>query len=256
MYSAIIIGETMQPKPTTDIPNVCIPRDIMLQAAMIRLGDINHEVQEGYNIIRKYHKTVTIFGSARTDENDPYYKKAEEISEKLAGHGYAIISGGGLGIMGAANEGAAHAAQKGASKVGGASVGFNIKLPHEQHLNKYASESFEFEHFAPRKIVMTMYADAYIYFPGGFGTLDELTEVLTLIQTGKTVKAPVILVGRDFWGDFDSFVKKHMLDKKLISPGDEHLYTITDSVDAVINLVKSNKTYCDHDIARAALTSL
>lgn len=248
--------KTMQPKPTTNISDVCIPRDIMLQAAMIRLGDINHEVQEGYNIIRKYHKTVTIFGSARTSEDDPYYKKAVEISEKLAGAGYGIISGGGLGIMGAANEGAATAAQRGAQKVGGASIGFNIKLPHEQHLNKYATESFEFEHFAPRKIVMTMYADAYIYFPGGFGTLDELTEVLTLIQTGKTVKAPVILVGHDFWNDFDVFVKKHMLDKQLISPGDENLYTITDSIDKVVNLVKANKTYCDHDIARAAIKSL
>ena len=246
----------MQPKPNTDGADVCIPRDIMLQAAMIRLGDINHEVQEGYNIIRKYHKTVTIFGSARTNENDIFYKKAVEISEKLAGAGYAIISGGGLGIMGAANEGAATAAQRGASKVGGASVGFNIKLPHEQHMNKYASESFEFEHFAPRKIVMTMYADAYIYFPGGFGTLDELTEVLTLIQTGKTVKAPVILVGREFWGDFDAFVKKHLLGQKLISKGDELLYTITDSVDTMINIVKSNRTYCDHSLAKAALTSM
>ncbi len=248
--------KTMQPKPKSDVPDVCIPRDIMLQAAMIRLGDINHEVQEGYNIIRKYHKTVTVFGSARTDENNTYYKKAEEISEKLAGRGYAIISGGGLGIMGAANEGAANAAQRGASKVGGASVGFNIKLPSEQHLNKYATESFEFEHFAPRKIVMTMYADAYIYFPGGFGTLDELTEVLTLIQTGKTLKAPVILFGHEFWDDFDTFVHKHLLAKDLISKGDEKLYTITDSVDTVVNLVKSNRTYCDHDIARAALTAM
>lgn len=243
----------MQPKPTSNIPDVCIPRDIMLQAAMIRLGDINHEVQEGYNILRKYHKTVTIFGSARTPEDDPYYEKAVEISEKLAGSGYAIVSGGGFGIMSAANEGAHIAVQHGARKAGGESIAFNIKLPHEQHLNPYATESFEFEHFAPRKIVMTMYADAYIYFPGGFGTLDELTEVLTLIQTGKTVKAPVILVGKDFWGDFDVFVKKQLLGRNLISNGDEDLYTITDSVDTVVNLVKANKTYCGHEIKKPAL---
>lgn len=244
----------MQPKPTGQIEDVCIPRDIMLQAAMIRLGDINHEVQEGYNILRKYHKTVTIFGSARTPESDPYYEKAVEISEKLAGAGYAIVSGGGYGIMSAANEGAHNAVQNGARKAGGESVAFNIRLPHEQQLNPYATESFEFEHFAPRKIVMTMYADAYIYFPGGFGTLDELTEVLTLIQTGKTVKAPVILVGREFWNDFDGFVKKHLLGKHLISNGDEKLYTITDSIDTVVNLVKANKTYCGHHISKPAAT--
>jgi uncharacterized protein (TIGR00730 family) len=242
----------MKTKMNDQHQDICVPRDIMLQAAMIRLGDINHEVQEGYKIIRKYHKTVTIFGSARTSENDKYYKKAVEVSEKLAGAGYAIISGGGLGIMGAANHGANVAAQRGAQKVGGASIGFNIKLPHEQHVNKYTTEALEFNHFAPRKIVMTMYGDAYIYFPGGFGTLDELTEVLTLIQTGKTVKAPVILFGRDFWTDFDSFVKKHLLANGLISVGDENLYTITDNVDTVVNLVKANQTYCDHHISKPA----
>lgn len=244
----------MQPKPTATSEEICVPRDIVLQAAMIRLGDINHEVQEGYNIIRKYHKTVTIFGSARTPGDDVYYKKAVEVSEKLAGSGYAIISGGGYGIMGAANQGAHTAAQRGAEKVGGASIGFNIKLPHEQNINPYTTESYEFEHFAPRKIVMTMYADAYIYFPGGFGTLDELTEILTLIQTGKTVKAPVILVGSDFWNDFDSFVKKHMLATGLISSGDEKLYTITDNPDTVVNIVKSNTTYCDHHLSKPVST--
>ena len=235
----------MKPKPDPR-ENVCIPRDIVLQAAMIRLGDIDEEVQAGYNIIRKYHKTVTVFGSARTTEDDPYYQKAKEISGQLAAAGYAIISGGGNGIMGAANHGAHIAAQKGAAKVGGASIGFNIKLPHEQYLNDYTTEHYAFAHFAPRKIVMTLYADAYIYFPGGFGTLDELTEILTLIQTGKTNKAPVILVGSDFWNDFDVFVKKHLLATGLISNGDETLYTITDSIDTVVNLVKANKTYCDH----------
>lgn len=240
----------MQPKPNTETP-VCIPRDIALQAAMIRLGDIDKEIQEGYNIIRKYHKTVTVFGSARTSEDDPYYKLAEEVSMRLAGAGYAIVSGGGNGIMGAANQGAHTAAQKGASKVGGESIGFNIKLPHEQTLNSYTTVNYEFDHFAPRKIVMTMYADAYIYFPGGFGTLDELTEILTLIQTGKTLKSPVILVGHDFWDDFDVFVKKQLLSRGLISPGDEDLYVITDNPSKVVELVKSNTTYCDHRIAKA-----
>lgn len=240
----------MQPKPDTNEKPICIPRDIALQAAMIRLGDVGKEIQAGYNILRKYHKTVTIFGSARTAADDPYYKLAEEISQKLAGAGYAIVSGGGNGIMGAANLGAHTAAQKGAKKVGGESIGFNIKLPHEQTLNSYTTQNFEFDHFAPRKIVMTMYADAYIYFPGGFGTLDELTEILTLIQTGKTLKAPIILVGRDFWSDFDAFCKKQLAARGLIGENDTDLYTITDNPNKVVELVKANQAFCDHHIAK------
>lgn len=213
---------------------------------MLRLGDIDKEIQAGYNILRKYHKTVTIFGSARTPENDIYYQKAVELSERLAAKGYAVVSGGGFGIMSAANKGAHMAVQDGARKVGGQSIAFNIKLPHEQTLNPYATESFEFQHFAPRKIVMTLYADAYVYFPGGFGTLDELTEILTLIQTGKTNKAPIILVGTKFWSHFDEFVKETMLTSGVISKGDEKLYRITDSIDEVTNLILANKTYCDH----------
>ncbi len=242
----------MEPKPTDDKP-VCIPREIALQAAMLRLGDVDKEIQAGYNIIRKYHKTVTIFGSARTSEDDPYYKLAEDVSTKLAGAGYAIVSGGGYGIMSAANQGAHIAAQKGARKVGGESIGFNIKLPHEQSLNEYATESYEFAHFAPRKIVMTLFADAYIYFPGGFGTLDELTEIITLMQTGKTLKAPIILVGSNFWSDFDQFVNKQLLARNLISPGDEQLYTITDSAQKIVEIVKSNQLYCNHDISKAPI---
>ncbi len=236
----------MQPKPDTPVPVSCVPRDVVLQSAMLRLGDINKEIQAGYNVLRKYHRTVTIFGSARTPEDDPYYQKAVQLSERLASKGYAVVSGGGFGIMSAANKGAHTAVQKGAGKVGGQSIAFNIKLPHEQTLNPYATESYEFLHFAPRKIVMTLYADAYIYFPGGFGTLDELSEIITLIQTGKTNKAPIILIGKQFWQHFDVLVKEGMLANKLISSGDELLYTITDSVDEAINLVLANKTYCDH----------
>lgn len=228
----------MQPKPDTDAP-VCIPRDIILQAAMFRLGDIDEELQVGYNIIRKYHKTVTIFGSARTLEEDPYYKAARSLGSKLAKHDYAVITGGGHGIMEAAN--------RGAKEGGGDSIGFNIALPHEQTLNKYTTDSVSFSHFSPRKIAMTLYADAYVYFPGGYGTMDEMMEVLTLIQTGKTVKAPVILYGEKFWGPFDGWVKKLMLEEEHdISAGDEQLYTITDDVDEIVKLIRANKTYCEH----------
>jgi uncharacterized protein (TIGR00730 family) len=228
----------MQPKPNTEVP-VCIPRDIVLQAAMIRLGSVDDELQAGYNVVRKYHKTVTVFGSARTPEGERYYEAARMMSHKLAEHGYAIITGGGHGIMEAANRGAMDA--------GGDSIGFNIALPHEQTLNEYTTESLSFSHFSPRKIAMTLYADAYIYFPGGFGTMDEMMEILTLIQTGKTSKAPVILYGTDFWKPLDRFIKTSMLEKeRLISAGDELLYHITDDVNEIVKLVRANKTYCDH----------
>lgn len=227
----------MQPKPKDVKQPICIPRDIVLQAAMIRLGDIDEEVQAGYNIIRKYHKTVTVFGSARTPIDNPYSEMAREVGRRLADEDYAIITGGGHGIMSAANQGAFEA--------GGDSIGFNIALPHEQTLNEYTTESYAFSHFAPRKIAMTLYADAYIYFPGGFGTLDELSEILTLIQTGKTNKAPIILFGSDYWNSFNTFVETSMIPNKLIEPIDTELYHITDSIDEVVRLVKSNRTYCD-----------
>ena len=231
----------------TDTQPTCIPRDIALQAAMFRLGDVDDEIRSGYDILRKYHKTITIFGSARTPIDDRYYLAAKEIARLITKKGYAIVSGGGFGIMGAANHGAHNAVREGAGETGGESIAFNIKLPHEQSLNSYATESYEFQHFAPRKIVMTLYADAYIYFPGGFGTLDELTEILTLMQTGKTSKVPVILYGHDFWDDFDVFVKKQMLDgEHTISPGDEQLYTITDDIEEVVRIATSNRIYCDH----------
>jgi uncharacterized protein (TIGR00730 family) len=227
----------MKPKPD-ETQSVCIPKDIVLQAAMIRLGDIDDEVQNGYNIIRKYDKTVTVFGSARTPVEDSYYQKAKELGKRLAADNYAVITGGGHGIMAGANQGAKEA--------GGASLGFNISLPHEQTLNEFTTESYGFSHFAPRKIVMTLYADAYVYFPGGFGTLDELTEILTLIQTGKTNKAPIILFGSKFWNAFDQLSRNALLSNHTIGEVDLDLYKITDSIEETFQIIKSNKTYCGH----------
>ncbi len=226
--------------------NVCVPRELQLQAAMYRLGNINQEIEAGYQILRKYHKTVTFFGSARTCPDSRYYQAARDVAERLAKNGYAIVSGGGHGIMGAANEGANIAVQKGARAAGGESIAFNIKLPHEQDLNAYATEAYEFQHFAPRKIVMTMYADAYVFFPGGFGTLDELAEILTLIQTQKANKAPVILYDTAFWSSLDAFFREKMLSEGAISKEDLELYTITNDLDEIVQLVKANNTYCGH----------
>ena len=222
-----------------DITNVCIPRDVAMKAAMMRLESVDDEIRAGYKVISKYEKTATIFGSARLAKSSPHYKAAKKLSHKLAENGYAIISGGGHGIMGAANEGALEA--------GGHSIGFNIKLPNEQTLNDYTTDSLAFSHFAPRKIVMTLFANAYIYFPGGFGTLDELTEILTLIQTGKATKAPVILFGSSFWNPFDAFVKNILLKQEgVISEGDEHLYVITDDINEAVEHVLANQTYCEY----------
>lgn len=232
----------MQPETTT-----CIPRNIALQAAMFSLGNIEEEIQGGYEILKNHHKTITIFGSARTPQDSPYYKAASDIAGKLASQGFTIVTGGGFGIMSAGNEGPQVAALRGAKEAEGKSVAFNIQLPKEQSLNGHASESYEFRHFAPRKIVMTLFANAYLFFPGGFGTLDELMEILTLIQTQKTNPAPVILYGQDFWRDLDNFIRNSLLEKeKTISQGDELLYTITDDIDEVVRLATSNRTYCDH----------
>jgi len=220
----------------------CIPREIMLRSAMRRLENVDDEIRAGYNIIRKEHKTVTIFGSARTPEGHPDYEAARKAANRLAKEGYTIVTGGGRGIMEAANRGAIEA--------GGESIGFNIVLPHEQQLNPYTTKSLAFSHFSPRKIVMTLFADAYIYFPGGFGTLDELSEILTLIQTHKIQKAPVILMdnrGDDFWKPFDAFVRNVMLhEDKVISLGDEKLYTITNDTTRAVGIVKANQQYCNH----------
>lgn len=206
---------------------------------MLRLGSVEEEIQQGYEILKKYHKTVTVFGSARTPDDNEYAMKARELAGKLAAHQYAVITGGGHGIMEAAN--------RGAMEAGGQSIGFNIQLPHEQTLNEYTTDSASFAHFSPRKITMTLFADAYVYFPGGFGTVDELAEILTLVQTQKILKSPIILYGSDFWGDLDSFFKNQMLSRGLISPGDEQIYTIVDSVDEIVDIVLANQIYCEHE---------
>lgn len=223
----------------TTVQQSCIPREIQLRASMISLSTINHQIESGYEILRKAHKTVTVFGSARLPQSSEHYQQAERLGGMLAESGYTVVTGGGGGIMEAAN--------KGALEAGGDSIGFNIILPHEQSLNDYTTESFAFTHFAPRKIVMTMMADAYVYFPGGFGSLDELAEILTLLQTGKTQPAPVILCGEHFWGGMNDFFE-HEMNEALatISDEDEKLYTITDDLDKIIEIIDSNHTYCGH----------
>jgi len=226
----------MQPKPNSQTTDIPVTREIALQAAIYRLGNFEQEIQDAYNILRKYPHTVTVFGSARTSENDPSYERARQLGARLAEAGYTVITGGGHGIMEAANRGAIEA--------GGQSIGFNIQLPHEQTLNGYTTDSLSFTHFAPRKIAMTLYADAYIYFPGGFGTIDELGEILTLIETGKTARVPVLLYGKDFWQRFDEFVTEQLLDNfHTISASDHKIYHIVNNTDQALNLIRAGQKH-------------
>ena len=190
------------------------------------------EFNRGYNLIKKYPLSVSILGSARFKEGHEYYKKAQSLAYKIAKElKYAVVTGGGPGIMEAAN--------RGAYEAGGASLGFSIKLPNEQSSNKYLTESVEFEYFSSRKTLIFFAAEAYIYFPGGFGTFDELFEVLTLIQTKKIPKTPVILVCREFWTPFlNLFKEKLALETKTIDIADTEIYKIVDSEDEIINIIK------------------
>lgn len=175
--------------------------------------------------LKKIMPAISMFGSARTEPSDKYYQMAEEVSYDLSNQGFSIISGGGPGIMEAINKGA----YRGKSN----SIGLNIILPHEQEPNKFQDISFNFKYFFTRKVMFVKYASAYIVFPGGFGTLDELFEVMTLMQTGKIQHFPIILVGESFWRDSLLWIKKELLQNKLIGEDDLNLFKLVDSKDDI-----------------------
>ncbi len=194
---------------------------------------IMSEFVSGFDILRKYSTAATFFGSARLLPNDPYYKAAETLAAKLAKQGYSIITGGGPGIMEAANVGA--------FKVGGKSVGLNIQLPMEQRLNPYVTESESFHFFFSRKVMLAFASEVYVYFPGGFGTLDELLEIVTLIQTKKISRLPVVLYGRDFWEPFMQYAEKVLAGKyKTIDRDDLNILHVVDSVDEAYDYILAN----------------
>lgn len=198
--------------------------------AQSRMLGSDDEFEEAFKVLNKYPKRVTFFGSAReTEAGAPYRDAAYKIAFELAKRGYAILSGGGGGVMAASNRGAYDA--------GGHSIGFNIRLPKEQHLNPYTTDNLAFHYFFTRKVTMTFFSHSYIYFPGGFGTFDELTEIITMIQTRKMPPLRIVLFGHEFWDDFDAFVRKQLLGNGYISEGDEKLYTITDDIDEALHLI-------------------
>jgi uncharacterized protein (TIGR00730 family) len=172
---------------------------------------------------------VSIFGSARTKPGQPYYEKTEELANLLSNAGFSVISGGGPGIMEAANKGAFHGKAP--------SVGLNIILPHEQTGNAYQNISVDFRHFFSRKVAFVKYATAYVVMPGGLGTLDELFEALTLIQTQKSKKMPIFLYGTEFWSGLWSWVEEQLLSNGLISEADLELVQITDNPKFIVNSI-------------------
>jgi uncharacterized protein (TIGR00730 family) len=193
---------------------------------------IMSEFVNGFEKMAKIGPCVSIFGSARTKPDDKYYILAEEISYRLTKDGYGIITGGGPGIMEAGN--------KGAIKAGGVSVGLNIDLPHEQESNAYIDpeSNIYFDYFFVRKVMFVKYAQAFVVLPGGFGTLDELFESMTLIQTHKIGKFPIVLVGKKFWEGLIDWIKEIMLEENHnISPEDLNLFTIVDSPDEVVDVI-------------------
>ena len=193
---------------------------------------IMSEFVEGYERMSKIGPSVSIFGSARTKPENKYFQIGQEIARKLATLGYGIITGGGPGIMEAAN--------KGAHEVGGKSIGLNIDLPFEQNHNPYidAEHNLEFDYFFVRKVIFVKYSQAFVIMPGGFGTLDEMFEAITLIQTKKINNRPIVLVGKSYWEGLIEWLKKAMLEyEQNISPDDLNLFVLVDTADEAVQYI-------------------
>lgn len=194
-----------------------------------RVLRIQAEFVEGFGLLSELPKAVSVFGSARTKPDSPDYKLAVEIGARLHEAGYAVITGGGPGIMEAAN--------KGCDESGGLSVGLGIELPFEQRLNDHLDIGLEFRYFFVRKTMFIKYSQAFVVLPGGFGTLDELFEAITLVQTRKITRFPIVLVGTDFWGGLIDWVRSAMLPSGKISPFDLDLVHLTDDPAEVVEVV-------------------
>lgn len=185
-----------------------------------------YDLGRGLNLLRTFPQGVTAFGSARVREGDKYYDKARELGALLAQNGHPVITGGGPGIMEAVN--------RGAFEYGGRSVGLNITLEHEQFANPYLTDVIEFHYFFARKVMLSMAAKVYVYFPGGFGTLDELSEIVCLMQEGKMPRMPLFLFGKSYWRPLDKFFRNRLLASKMVKASDLNIYKITDDIEDVI----------------------
>ena len=203
------------------------------------VATIAQEFRDGFEAVDKiYRPAVTVFGSARLPADDPVCISARALAARFADRGWAVVTGGGPGVMEAAN--------RGAKEAGGLSVGFNIELPHEQRVNPYVDLGVTFRHFYARKTMFVKAAEGFVVFPGGFGTADELFESLTLIQTGKILHFPVVLIGSDYWGELLDWIRGELLADEMISPGDLDLLYVTDDIDeAVARVLESYDTRSD-----------
>ncbi|MFO8111962.1 MAG: TIGR00730 family Rossman fold protein [Desulfosalsimonadaceae bacterium] len=207
-----------------------VVEDIRLSESW-RLFKIMGEFVEGVEKLHDLGPAVSIFGSARITEESPYYVSALELARKLADNGLGVITGGGGGIMEAANRGAAGK--------NGKSVGLNIILPREQAPNPYTDLLIEFDYFFVRKVMFIKYASAYVIMPGGFGTLDELFEAVTLIQTNRIKPLPVILFGSSYWSGLLDWIREQLLENKMISPRDLEIIHMTDDPEEIVSIVKN-----------------
>ncbi|MCZ6558440.1 MAG: TIGR00730 family Rossman fold protein [SAR324 cluster bacterium] len=197
-----------------------------------RLFRIIGEFVEGFDVLPQFLPAVTMFGSARTSEDDPNYKLAMELAEELVREGFSVLTGGGPGVMEAAN--------RGAKQGGGNSIGLNIELPAEQSANAFLTFGLSFRYFFVRKVMLVKYASAFFLLPGGFGTLDELFETLTLIQTNKIRPFPVVLIGEAYWSGLISWMRQHTLGNGMISEEDMSLFHLTDDIREAVELVKKS----------------
>jgi hypothetical protein len=191
-----------------------------------RVERMRAELDMGFDALRGTRRAVSVFGSAREVPGSPRYEQGREIGRRLGEAGFTVITGGGPGLMEAAN--------RGAQEAGAHSIGLNIELPFEQEGNPYQDQPLNFHYFFTRKVMFVRYASAFVVLPGGFGTLDELFEALCLIQTRKVRHFPVLLVGTDFWGPMAAWIQERLVEDKLISPGDVDLFRCTDDLDEVI----------------------
>ena len=199
-----------------------------LHADPWRVLRIQSEFVEGFEALAEVGPAISVFGSARTRPDDPLYECAQRIGELLVDRGYAVITGGGPGMMEAAN--------RGAWKAGGTSIGLGIELPHEQGMNQWVNLGINFRYFFARKTMFVKYSQGFIVMPGGFGTMDELFESATLVQTGKIRSFPVVLVGTDYWSGLVDWIRSAMVDAGMISPGDVDLLRVVDDPEEAVRL--------------------
>lgn len=220
----------MQKRKTSDVPEKQFLLDAITVHDSWRLFKILAELVDGFEVLSDIYPAVSIFGSARVRPGDEPYERTVIIARKLAENGFNVITGGGPGIMEAGN--------KGAREGGASSIGLNIMLPLEQEPNPFSNVKLDFQYFFVRKVMFVKYAQAYIGMPGGLGTLDEIFEALTLIQTRRIKPFPVILVGRDYWGALVDWIKGTLVEQHYISDTDMDLFSVMDDPDEVVRTIK------------------